>query len=78
MPQNDLACQWARLDGDSDTDQTDITLFLRSLTGPGIPVSPGCEGKDFDHDNDVDQSDFAIFQRCLSGEDVSANPNCAN
>ena len=44
VPQNDLACQWARLDGDSDTDQADITLFLRCLTGPDIPALSDCAG----------------------------------
>ena len=59
-------------------DGDDLTAFLACDSGPGIPYSEGCAGKDFDHDNDVDQSDFGIFQRCYSGENNPADPNCAD
>jgi hypothetical protein len=34
LPQDDPACQPARLDADPDVDNNDMTLFLTYLTGP--------------------------------------------
>jgi hypothetical protein len=42
VPQDDPACQNARLDGDTDVDATDLEKFLNCLGGPGILADPGC------------------------------------
>jgi hypothetical protein len=41
-PQNDSACQKARLDEDSDVDTDDVLIFINCLTGPGIPGNAAC------------------------------------
>ena len=68
----------ADFDADNDVDGQDFTAFQPCLSGPAIPVLPGCEDRDLDRDRDVDQADFGIFQRCLSGEDVGPDPTCAD
>ncbi len=65
-------------DQDCDVDQDDLDLFEACASGPGVPMTPGCDGRDFDSDGDTDQSDFATVQRCYSGADVPGDPNCAN
>lgn len=42
VPQDDPACQGARLDADNDVDQADLILFLRCMTAPGIPAGSDC------------------------------------
>ncbi|HOW73361.1 MAG TPA: right-handed parallel beta-helix repeat-containing protein [Phycisphaerae bacterium] len=66
------------LDGDRDVDTDDFSLFLACVSGPTIPLAPGCENRDFNHDGFVDQQDFGLFQRCYSGAGEPANQNCAN
>lgn len=67
----------ADFDADCDVDAADYEVFGLCVSGPGVPVSTGCDGKDFDQDSDVDQADFGVFQRCLSGANVSPDPGCA-
>ena len=43
VPQTRPECQNAKLAGHNYVDQTDLTLFLRCLTGPEIPADPNCE-----------------------------------
>jgi hypothetical protein len=42
LPQNDPACQRAKLNGDNSVDQEDVAIFLGCLTGPEIPANPNC------------------------------------
>lgn len=42
VPQNDLACKWAKLDTDSDVDREDMVIFRRCLTGEHIPADQHC------------------------------------
>lgn len=42
-PQDNPACQDAKLDADSDVDQFDLNVFLRCLSGSNVPAIPGCE-----------------------------------
>jgi len=42
LPQEDPACLDARLDGDLDVDQTDVSLFLECLSGPARPAPLSC------------------------------------
>jgi len=42
VPQDDPACEGAKLDGDNDVDATDVSLFVQCLTGPDIPGDPNC------------------------------------
>jgi len=65
-------------DRDGDVDAADFDLFAACASGPGVPYSQGCGGKDLNGDGDVDQSDFGVYQRCLSGPDVPAEANCEN
>jgi hypothetical protein len=44
IPQNDPACQDARVDSDNDVDQDDVSAFLRCLTGPATVADPDCGG----------------------------------
>jgi hypothetical protein len=41
-PQDDPACQDARLDGDSDVDDDDLWLLLGCLSGKDVPADPDC------------------------------------
>lgn len=54
------------LDGDGDTDADDFSAFAACLTGPDLPISPGCAPADFDFDTDADMTDFTAFQRTAS------------
>lgn len=65
-------------DLDCDVDIDDFTMFESCVSGPGIPLDPGCENRDLDGDEDVDQSDFGVFQRCYSGVNRPPVPGCAN
>lgn len=65
-------------DQDGDVDGDDMDLFEACASGPGVPLTPGCEDKDLDIDGDADQSDFAVFQRCLTAPDVPADPACVS
>lgn len=42
VPQDDPACDWAKLDGDSDVDQGDFMVFLGCMQGPDVQVSYDC------------------------------------
>jgi len=42
IPQNNPACEKARLDGDSDVDLDDFALFQQCVSGPNQPASPDC------------------------------------
>ena len=48
-------------DNDGDVDLDDRIAFESCFTGPGGPVSEGCERGDFDGDNDIDCLDWAGF-----------------
>ncbi len=65
-------------DDDGDVDLDDFGAFQACMSGPTVPLTPGCEHKDFDLDGDIDQSDFGIFQRCISGPGIPSAPNCAD
>lgn len=54
-------------DGDGDVDAEDVDAFTSCLSGPEVPLSPGCEAWDFDRDGDVDQADFGTLQILLTG-----------
>lgn len=41
-PQDDPACDKAKLDLDEDVDANDIEIFIRCMTGPGIPGDVNC------------------------------------
>lgn len=41
-PQNDPACDGAKLDADADVDGDDFGIFQRCLSGPNIPADPNC------------------------------------
>jgi hypothetical protein len=49
-------------DEDGDVDQDDQAEFLLCFTGPGGPLTAGCERGDFDYDDDVDCDDWAEFK----------------
>ncbi len=66
------------LDRSGDVDVDDVDAFEACASGPGIPLTPGCEAKDLHADGDIDQSDFAVVQRCYSGESMPADPDCGN
>jgi hypothetical protein len=66
----------ADFDGDCDVDQDDYQLFEMCVSGPNVPLDPGCDSRDFDGDLDGDQDDFGVFQRCLSGSGSPADPAC--
>ena len=51
-------------DNDGDFDLADYEIYGNCMSGPGVPLSPGCEEADCDQDGDVDVADF---------EAVSAN-----
>lgn len=55
------------IDGDGDVDLADFFVFVGCLTGPGVPLQPGCEGADLDNDGDVDVADFALFIQNYTG-----------
>lgn len=42
VPQNDPACQSARLDADQSVDLDDVMILLRCLSGDGVPPDPNC------------------------------------
>lgn len=42
IPQDDPACQAAKLDSDEDVDQTDFGLFQRCYSGEGVRGNPFC------------------------------------
>jgi PKD repeat protein len=65
-------------DGDNDVDLADFGTFQNCLSGPGVPMLPGCEAADLDEDYDVDRDDFGAFQLCLSGSGVPPDPACIN
>lgn len=54
-------------DGDCDVDEDDVAMFKACMSGPMIPLSPGCEPFDANGDGFVDLSDFAVLQRNLTG-----------
>jgi hypothetical protein len=43
-PQDDPACQRAKLDGDTDVDIDDSDLFVGCVSGPGASANPNCAG----------------------------------
>jgi|GEM_PF-957583 len=63
-------------DQDCDVDGTDLILFTACLSGPVVPLSPGCQSRDLDSDGDVDQDDFGFFQRSLSPAGMAGEPGC--
>ena len=67
----------ADYNGDGHVDRSDVDLFVSCVSGPSIPLTPGCENRDLDHDGDVDQTDFGMLQRCFSGPNKPADPACA-
>jgi len=66
----------ADYDMDCDVDIDDFALFESCVSGPGVPLTPGCEDRDLDQDGDVDQTDFGRFQRCYSGANQPPTPGC--
>ena len=50
------------LDVDGQSDLADFAFFAGCMSGPGQPVSPGCEPTDMDGDGDADMDDFRLFQ----------------
>lgn len=66
----------ADYDMDCDVDIDDFALFESCVSGPGVPLTPGCEDRDLDQDEDVDQTDFGRFQRCYSGANQPPTPGC--
>ncbi len=44
VPQNAPGCIDARLDADTDVDQTDFAIFQRCVSGPGQAGDPACAG----------------------------------
>ncbi|MBU0717570.1 MAG: hypothetical protein KJ749_04915, partial [Planctomycetes bacterium] len=54
------------LDGDSDVDMDDFSIFADCLNGPEIPCPPGCGNADLVGDGDVDLADFAEFQQAMT------------
>jgi hypothetical protein len=68
----------ADFDHDGDVDSDDVDAFESCASGPGVPITGGCEDKDFDDDGDADQSDFTILQRCLSGANIPGDPSCTD
>ena len=42
VPENDPACDRARLDGDTDVDDDDLDILHGCLSGPNVPVDPNC------------------------------------
>jgi len=54
------------LDDDGDVDLDDFAIFADCVSGPDVPVQPGCEAADLDSDGDVDLADFALFQRAFA------------
>lgn len=53
--------------GDGFVDLGDHSEFATCLTGPGVPLPPGCEAADTNGDGVADLSDFAGFQNGFSG-----------
>lgn len=66
------------LDGDCDVDSGDLVLLRVCMSGSGVPLALGCEGRDFDADGDADMNSFGIFHRCYRGSGVAADPDCAD
>jgi len=44
VQQNAPECQNTKMDGDSDVDQDDMSIFLRCLSGPTVAAPYDCEG----------------------------------
>ncbi len=44
VPQNEAACQAARLDADNDVDDADLAAFRACMSGPAHPANPACAG----------------------------------
>jgi hypothetical protein len=42
IPQNDPACEDAKLDEDNDVDDDDYQIFEACLSGPNVELTPGC------------------------------------
>ena len=63
-------------DRDGDVDPNDFGQFQLCISGPNLPLTPGCEAFDIDGDNDVDLTDYGHFQVCLSGANLPADPDC--
>jgi len=42
VPQNDPACQDAKVDDDHDVDQDDFVIFYDCISGPGVSADPDC------------------------------------
>lgn len=42
VPQNDPDCLYARMDGDVDVDDTDLTWFIKCMTGANVEVDLAC------------------------------------
>ena len=63
-------------DHDGDVDQSDFGLFQACISGPAVPLQPGCEAQDLDGDDDVDLTDFGLFQRCLTGSSGIPDFDC--
>lgn len=55
------------VDGDGDADLNDYRRFRICLTGPGTPVSPGCQASDIDEDTDADLADFSLLANSFTG-----------
>jgi hypothetical protein len=62
-------------DGNGRVDEVDFAAMRSCVSGPGIPLAPGCDSKNLDGDSDIDLDDFGLFQRCYSGA-MPANPQC--
>jgi hypothetical protein len=41
-PQTDPTCRDAMLDDDTDVDQSDVTVMLKCMRGPGVIADPSC------------------------------------
>jgi hypothetical protein len=54
------------LDGDSDVDIDDFTIFAGCLSGPQVPYAPDCSRADLAADGDIDLADFAEFQWAMT------------
>ena len=58
----------ADLDGDTDVDLSDFSLFSACFNGPNrAPAAPNCGSADLDGDSDVDLTDFGMFSACFNG-----------
>ncbi len=60
------------LDADGDIDNWDLKDMDLCLTGPGLPIEPGCECYDFDSDGSVSLADYAQVQAMFTGGTVTS------